>query len=60
MADVPSVMRLAGHAACEGLPLAPCLWERERVEAARIADAIADSYNRGGCADMKTRHEAVY
>lgn len=44
-ADIPDVMRLAGHAACEGLALPRWLWDRERVEAAKITDAIADSYN---------------
>jgi hypothetical protein len=38
-------MRLAGQAACEGLSLTRWFWDQERVEAARITDAIADSYN---------------
>jgi hypothetical protein len=44
-ADVPGLMRLAGQAACEGLSLQRWFWDRERVEASRICDAIADSYN---------------
>lgn len=43
--DIPGVMRLAGQAACEGLSLTRWFWDRERVEAARICDAISDSYN---------------
>jgi hypothetical protein len=38
-------MRLAGQAACEGLALARWFGEREEVEAARVCDAISDSYN---------------
>ena len=44
-ADIPRVMRLAGQAACEGLALARWFDGREDVEAARVCDAIADSYN---------------
>ena len=44
-ADIPRVMRLVGQAACEGLQLTRWLWEDERVEAARISDAITDAYN---------------
>ncbi|HSB88676.1 MAG TPA: hypothetical protein VLD63_01480 [Anaerolineales bacterium] len=44
-ADIPRVMRLAGQAACEGLALSRWFLDREAVEAARISDAIADSYN---------------
>jgi NADPH-dependent glutamate synthase beta subunit-like oxidoreductase len=44
-ADIPGVMRLAGHAACEGLALSRWFGERERIEAARICDAITDAYN---------------
>jgi NADPH-dependent glutamate synthase beta subunit-like oxidoreductase len=44
-ADIPRVMRLAGQAACEGLQLTRWFWEKERVEAARICDAITDAYN---------------
>lgn len=44
-ADIPRVMRLAGQAACEGLVLTRWFYDRERVEAARICDAITDSYN---------------
>jgi hypothetical protein len=38
-------MRLAGQAACEGLQLTRWFWEKERVEDARISDAITDVYN---------------
>jgi hypothetical protein len=44
-ADVPGVMRVAGQAACEGLSLTRWFWDRERVESARITDAIADCYS---------------
>jgi NADPH-dependent glutamate synthase beta subunit-like oxidoreductase len=44
-ADIPRVMRLAGQAACEGLALTRWFWDEERVEAARICDAITDCYN---------------
>ncbi len=44
-ADIPRVMRLAGQAACEGLAIARWFGEREAVEAARVCDAISDSYN---------------
>ena len=44
-ADIPSVIRLAGHAACEGLSLTRWLWDRDQVEAARICDDITDVYN---------------
>jgi hypothetical protein len=44
-ADIPRLMRLAGQAACEGLQLTRWFWEDERVEAARISDAITDAYN---------------
>jgi len=44
-ADIPAVMRLAGQAACEGLSLPRWFWDRDRVEAARIADAITEAYN---------------
>jgi NADPH-dependent glutamate synthase beta subunit-like oxidoreductase len=43
--DIPRVMRLVGEAACEGLHFTRWLWEQERVEAARICDAITDAYN---------------
>ena len=43
-ADVPRVMRLAGQAACEGLALPRWFWDQERIEAARICDAINDAY----------------
>jgi hypothetical protein len=43
--DIPAVMRLAGQAACEGLSLPRWFWDRDRVEAARITDAIAEAYN---------------
>jgi hypothetical protein len=43
--NIPAVMLLAGRAACEGLALTRWLWDRERVETARITDAIADAYN---------------
>jgi hypothetical protein len=42
--DIPRVMRLAGQAACEGLSLARWFWDEERLEAARIGDAICDAY----------------
>jgi hypothetical protein len=38
-------MRLAGQAACEGLSLPRWFWDRDRVEAARITDAITEAYN---------------
>jgi hypothetical protein len=38
-------MRLAGQAACEGLALTRWFWDEERVESARICDAIADAYD---------------
>lgn len=44
-ADVPQVMRLARRAACEGLALPRWLLDEERLEAARVADSICDSYN---------------
>jgi NADPH-dependent glutamate synthase beta subunit-like oxidoreductase len=44
-ADIPRVMRLAGQAACEGLALTRWFWDEERIEAARVTDAISDSYN---------------
>lgn len=43
--DIPRVMRLAGQAACEGLQLTRWFWDEERVESARICDAITDAYN---------------
>ncbi len=43
-ADIPAIMRLAGQAACEGLSLPRWFWERDRVEAARISDAINEAY----------------
>ncbi len=43
-ADVPQVMRLARRAACEGLVLSRWLMDDERLEAARTADQICDSY----------------
>jgi hypothetical protein len=43
-ADIPAVMRLAGRAACEGLSLPRWFWDRDQVEAARIADAITEAY----------------
>ena len=43
--DIPGVMRLAAHAACEGLQLSRWFWDEERVEVARICDAITDAYN---------------
>ena len=44
-AAIPSVMRVAGHAACEGLSITRWFQSREYVETARISDAISDSYN---------------
>lgn len=44
-ADIPRVMRIAGQAACEGLQLTRWFWDEERVESARICDAITDAYN---------------
>ncbi|HET7011468.1 MAG TPA: hypothetical protein VFI11_11905 [Anaerolineales bacterium] len=44
-ADIPRVMRLAGQAACEGLTLSRWFLDHEDVEAARVCDAISDSYN---------------
>ncbi|HKY83492.1 MAG TPA: hypothetical protein VJ160_01560 [Anaerolineales bacterium] len=44
-ADIPTVMRLAGQAACEGLALPRWFMERDEVEAARISDAITDAYS---------------
>ena len=44
-ADIPRVMRMAGQAACEGLALSRWFWDEERVQAARITDAICDTYN---------------
>jgi hypothetical protein len=38
-------MRLAGQAACEGLALSRWYMDEERVEEARITDAICDTYN---------------
>jgi hypothetical protein len=38
-------MRLAGQAACEGLSLPRWFWDHDRLEAARIADAITEAYN---------------
>lgn len=43
--DIPAVMRLAGQAACEGLSLPRWFWDHDRLEAARIADAITEAYN---------------
>jgi hypothetical protein len=43
--DIPRVMMLAGQAACEGLQLTRWFWDEERVETARICDAITDAYN---------------
>ena len=43
--DIPGVMRMAGRAACEGLSLIRWFQDHERVESARICDAISDSYN---------------
>ncbi len=44
-ADVPEVMRVVRRAACERMPLARWLLDDERLEAARVADQISDSYN---------------
>jgi NADPH-dependent glutamate synthase beta subunit-like oxidoreductase len=44
-ADIPRIMRLAGQAACEGLALSRWLMDEEQVQAARITDAICDTYN---------------
>lgn len=44
-ADIPRIMRLAGQAACEGLQLTRWFWDEERIEAARVSDAITDAYN---------------
>jgi NADPH-dependent glutamate synthase beta subunit-like oxidoreductase len=44
-ADIPRVMRLAGQAACEGLALTRWFLDSERVESARICDAISDAYS---------------
>lgn len=44
-ADIPRIVRLAGQAACEGLVLSRWFMDREQVEAARVADAITDSYS---------------
>jgi hypothetical protein len=38
-------MVLAGQAACEGLAITSWFHERERIEAEKITDLIADSYN---------------
>jgi hypothetical protein len=46
-ADIPAVMRLAGQAACEGLSLPRWFLDHDRLEAARIADAITEAYNGG-------------
>ena len=43
--DIPRVMRLAGHAACEGLLLRRWFLDEETIEATRICEAIADSYH---------------
>jgi NADPH-dependent glutamate synthase beta subunit-like oxidoreductase len=42
---IPTVMHLAGQAACEGLALTRWLMTREAIETARVTDAIADCYN---------------
>jgi NADPH-dependent glutamate synthase beta subunit-like oxidoreductase len=42
--DIPRVIRLAGQAACEGLSITRWYWDQERIEAARTADAITDSF----------------
>jgi hypothetical protein len=44
-ADIPRIVRLAGQAACEGLVMSRWVMNRDQVEAARIADAITDSYS---------------
>lgn len=44
-ADIPRVMRLAGQAACEGLAVSRWFSDAERVESARICDAISDAYS---------------
>jgi NADPH-dependent glutamate synthase beta subunit-like oxidoreductase len=45
LADIPRVMRLAGQAACEGLALTRWFLDEERVETARLCDALTDAYN---------------
>lgn len=42
--DIPRVMRLAGQAACMGLPLSSWLHEADRLESNRIASAICAGY----------------
>jgi len=42
--DIPMVMRLAGHAACEGLALTSWFDEAESIEVCRITDAINEVY----------------
>lgn len=44
-ADIPSVMRLAGQAACEGLVLSRWYLDDDRLESARIGDEIAAAYS---------------
>lgn len=44
-ADIPLVMRLAGQAACEGLALSRWFLDEERIESARISDAITAAYS---------------
>lgn len=43
--DIQGIVGLAGKAACEALTLPRWFMDREAVEAARITDAICDSYN---------------
>jgi hypothetical protein len=44
-ADIPRVMRLAGQAACEGLSISRWFLDEDRVESARICDAITAAYS---------------
>jgi NADPH-dependent glutamate synthase beta subunit-like oxidoreductase len=43
--DIPGLIRLVGQAACEGLALARWFDSEEKIETARISDAITDCYN---------------
>ncbi len=44
-ADIPRVMRLAGQAACEGLSLSRWFLDEDRIESARVCDAITAAYS---------------
>jgi hypothetical protein len=44
-ADISRILRLAGQAACQGLPLTRWFLDRDEVESAHIADQITDCYN---------------